>query len=416
MKKYLALALLAAMLLTAVPALAKDCWYYATYGEHDYEQTDFNYATCTTDGYYMLECRQCGASKKHVTEKASGHDWEKAGKENASCTEAGYTEYECRKCGQSKTEKIKALGHNYKRVKLLEAASCISKGSAQVSCSRCGKQTTRNIDKTDHSYGAWQVSIEASDIAKGVRSRSCKVCGTEQQEEYYPDGTLYRGIQDKEAVRDIQQKLLDLGYLKSKVDGIFGKDTERALREFAADEALPEDGVAWPATQNRLHSVWSGEPDATPEPTAAPTPEPTAEPTAEPTPEPAAPAYCSCDENGAWTMCESHALIREAAQTLYQSTKNDASRLRVLGQVRVLWQNEMDALYDAWMAGAEDDEALGMILSGRAAFANFMAMQESMWRMSLGEDAPEVLENVNKALEERCMQLCGLVAEDTEDH
>lgn len=408
MKKYLALVLLAAMLLIAVPAQAKECWYYETYGKHDFEQTDVNYATCTTNGYYLLECRQCGTSQKQVTEKAYGHDWEKTVEENATCTKAGFTEYSCRNCGQVRTEEAKTLGHKYKRVKLLEEASCISKGAELLSCSNCGRETTRSIDKTDHSYGAWQVSVEASDIAKGVRIRSCKVCGTEQKEEYYPDGTLYRGIQDKEAVRDIQQKLLDLGYLNSEVDGIFGEDTERALREFAAGEALPEDGVAWPATQKRLHSVWNGESELTPEPTAEPTLEPTPEPTAEPTAEPA-PACCICDENDVWTMCENHALIHETAQTLYQSARNDSGRLRVLGQVRVLWESEIDALYEALIASAEDDAALGVILSDRAAFASFLTMQEAMWEMSLGEDAPEVLENVNRALKAQCMQLCGLV-------
>lgn len=406
MKKYLALMLLAVILLAAVPAQARGCWYYESYGKHDFEQTDVKYATCTTDGYYLLECRQCGTTQKHVTEKAYGHDWDKVFKENATCTEAGFVEYSCRNCGQGKTEKIKALGHKYKRVKLLEEASCMNEGSERVSCSRCGKETTRSIDKTDHSYGAWQISREATDIAKGVHIRSCKVCGAQQDEEYYPEGTLYRGVQDEDAVRDLQTQLLELGYLNSKVDGIFGKDTERAVREFAAGEALPEDGIAWPAIQRRLYSVWCGEPEFTPEPTA----EPTAEPAAEP-----ASACCICDENDVWTMCENHALIHETAQTLYQSAQNDSSRLRVLGQVRVLWENELDALYDAWMASAEDDVALGVILSGKAAFANYLTMQESTWAMSLGEDSPEVLENVNKALKERCMQLCSLVEQETEE-
>lgn len=137
MKRYLALTLTVAavvMLLASAPALVKDCWYYESYGKHDYEQTDVGYA---------------------------------------SCTESGYTEYECSRCGKTRKESIKALGHKYSRVKLLEAASCLSKGSEMVSCSRCGAQTTRSIDKTDHSYGPWQVSIEASDSSKGVRSRSC---------------------------------------------------------------------------------------------------------------------------------------------------------------------------------------------------------------------------------------------------
>lgn len=407
MKRYLALTLTVAavvMLLASAPALAKDCWYYESYGKHDYEQTDVGYASCTSDGYYMVECRQCGASQKYVTEKAYGHDWERVDKESASCTESGYTEYECSRCGKSRKESTKALGHKYSRVKLLEEASCLSKGSELVSCSRCGAQTTRSIDKTDHSYGPWQVSIEASDISKGVRSRNCTTCGKEQQEEYYPEGTLYRGISDKEAVRDLQQKLLELGYLNSKVDGIFGKDTERAVRSFAADEALPQDGVAWPAILNRLSSIWSGEPE-TSEPEAAPSEETVAEPAQ-------AASHCICDENGVWTMCENHAQLHETALMFDQASKDDEGRIRMLRQVRALWQEELDILYETWMQNAQNEEEMGMIISSRAGFANFLATQEAMWKKSLGADSPEPLERVNMALEEQCLQLCILVADE----
>ncbi|MDQ2632142.1 MAG: N-acetylmuramidase domain-containing protein [Pseudomonadota bacterium] len=50
------------------------------------------------------------------------------------------------------------------------------------------------------------------------------------------------------AVRDLQQSLSALGY-PLVVDGIFGKDTEVAVRAFQRDHRLGADGIAGPRTQ-----------------------------------------------------------------------------------------------------------------------------------------------------------------------
>jgi len=49
-------------------------------------------------------------------------------------------------------------------------------------------------------------------------------------------------------VAGLQQRLLDLGFDSGRMDGIFGADTESALRDFQRNVGLPADGTAGPLT------------------------------------------------------------------------------------------------------------------------------------------------------------------------
>ena len=73
------------------------------------------------------------------------------------------------------------------------------------------------------------------------------------QEEY---GTLSRGSRG-EAVRALQQRLIDLGYLNDDADGIFGPNTQYAVRLLQtdlADRGFAVNGVASPQLQEVLFS------------------------------------------------------------------------------------------------------------------------------------------------------------------
>ena len=57
-----------------------------------------------------------------------------------------------------------------------------------------------------------------------------------------------------DAVKSLQQKLIDLGYLSGSADGVFGEGTKRALMAFQSAKGLTASGVADSATLNALGS------------------------------------------------------------------------------------------------------------------------------------------------------------------
>ena len=69
-----------------------------------------------------------------------------------------------------------------------------------------------------------------------------------------PDTNLQRG-DASDAVRDLQQRLIDLGYLTGKADGKFGVSTYRALVAFQRANGLKADGIAGLKTLNLLNST-----------------------------------------------------------------------------------------------------------------------------------------------------------------
>jgi peptidoglycan hydrolase-like protein with peptidoglycan-binding domain len=57
-----------------------------------------------------------------------------------------------------------------------------------------------------------------------------------------------------DAVRELQRKLTSLGYDTKGIDGIFGSNTEKAVRQFQKDHRLTVDGIVGPATKKVLES------------------------------------------------------------------------------------------------------------------------------------------------------------------
>lgn len=85
--------------------------------------------------------------------------------------------------------------------------------------------------------------------------------------------TLLRKGMTGEAVVQLQQRLIALGFLKGTADGNYGIKTAEAVYRFQRANKLPRDGVAGPATLRALYATAGTNPQGAP--TAAPTAAPT---------------------------------------------------------------------------------------------------------------------------------------------
>ncbi|MDR3270482.1 MAG: spore cortex-lytic enzyme [Peptococcaceae bacterium] len=65
------------------------------------------------------------------------------------------------------------------------------------------------------------------------------------------DRLLSQGSRGEE-VRELQSRLIQLGYVVGPLDGIFGPKTEKGVRLFQQERGLPVDGSAGPQTLNEL--------------------------------------------------------------------------------------------------------------------------------------------------------------------
>ena len=209
--------------------------------------------SCTAKGMRERVCQLCGEKETQELEKKPHNYGNWIVRREASCTEEGEVYHRCKVCGFEEKLAIEKLPHSYGDWVVLREPTCTAKGLKARWCTVCGFEKTKDIDKLPHSYGPWSVVVEATDHSAGVEEHSCQVCGHSQRRSFDPDGTLRRGDKGS-AVREIQQLLVDQGYLSpDKADGSFGGGTEKAIVKFQKDQGLTPDGVAWPETIRRLH-------------------------------------------------------------------------------------------------------------------------------------------------------------------
>lgn len=100
---------------------------------------------------------------------------------------------------------------------------------------------------------------------------------------------LMRGKKGEDVV-ELQERLKELGYYLGEADGLFGLNTQKAVRAFQRAHKLEKiDGKVGPATLERMFAddvIVKPTPTPTPTPTPAPTPTPSPTPVPTPVPTP----------------------------------------------------------------------------------------------------------------------------------
>ena len=387
------------LIVFSASAAYSECWYEDQNGTHDFEQVDVRKVTCTEDGYYILECRQCGKNVREITEKAIGHKWQKVDSESypPTCTQGGMTTYVCDNCSQIRTESVKARGHDMHDEAVVRSPTCEIEGRMSIRCSRCGYSDVRDIPRIDHQYGAWSVTVPATDHSMGTRQSVCIECGDAQTENYFPDGTLTRGSKG-EAVRSLQQMLLDLGILRDVADGVFGAKTELAVKDYQTTAGFNSDGIAWPQTLAQLTLDWQ---TAMGYASAPSIPEPA---------ETAAPrTVCGFyqDENGAAYIqhCTYHRGIIDIAATLLASA-DQSNSLRAQKQIRTLWETELVSVFSEWVQRAPV-EGQGAFIAAQATYMNYLAVHETVLQQQCDEETAAM--QINAELARQCALLCNML-------
>ena len=383
MKRIIALGVALALILAQAAALAEmPCAYFDEHGDHDWDQTDVSKPTCTEEGYYVLKCKVCGVTKKETTGPALGHDWQETDeKEESTCEKAGWVKVACSRCSATETMTLPLADHKW-ALKSETKATCDKKGSREEECTVCKKTRTSETNMLPHNFGSWSVTKQATDHSQGERTRTCAACGKKETERFYPEGTLYRGGKQGDEVKSLQYQLIAMGFLHDVADGIFGKNTEQAVKQLQLAEGLTADGIAWPQTISAAARRYQRGSSVQPQPTAvSPTaaPQPAANPTyTAPTPagrpsidgascvywsEGIGYEYVSC--------CETHTLL--IMKTLHaMQEKDDAARQYMMRPALSAWTAAMEEIYADWATLQPEQTAL--IEAARDAFTASLDM------------------------------------------
>lgn len=246
-------ALLTAMLvIVASCALATEVDSGSAPCQHPFKTKTIIKGSCKENGYEITQCDSCHAVIEKLTIKAPGHDWDEVDSQKPTCTREGWKKYECDRCGDEKIKAIEKLPHSYGSWSTVRESTCTVQGERERFCQNCGRRSTQAIDLLPHPFNSWSVVREATDHSQGMEERVCTACSYVESRSFYPAGTLYPEMEANEAIRLLQQYLIDNGYMVSRVDGDYGSRTVEGVKEYQRQLGFEPTGIAYPQTLTAL--------------------------------------------------------------------------------------------------------------------------------------------------------------------
>ena len=140
---------------------------------HNYE-TEIVNPTCTTMGYTIYTCEDCGDTYNSDYVDKTEHDYKTTVKE-PTCTEHGYTTYKCADCdAEYVSDYTDKKPHNYKSV--VTSPTCTTMGFTTYTCEDCADSYVGNYtDMTEHNYK--KETVEPTCTEHGYAVYTCPDCG-----------------------------------------------------------------------------------------------------------------------------------------------------------------------------------------------------------------------------------------------
>ena len=283
--------------------------------EHDFgDWTVTTVPKCNDVGRKYRICKTCGAIQVEDVPKTAHSFGKWYIIKEATCKDVGYRYRSCSICGFRALEEIERLPHKYGDWEITTAATDHTKGIRTRTCEVCGEKETasfypdgtlrngsygvkvkemqeklveqgfldkhyadgdfgshtyraiKSFQKTlgldidgiawpqtlkliDHEFSEWTVTKAPDYFNAGEKSRKCSECGWVQT---VPIGKLLRSGNSGDDVKQLQQRLNELGYGVGFPDGVYGDNTRRAVRNFQTDIGFDADGITWPGVWNEL--------------------------------------------------------------------------------------------------------------------------------------------------------------------
>ena len=88
--------------------------------------------------------------------------------------------------------------------------------------------------------------------SEGTPTPAAEPASTTTTDASQPSRPVLRLGDRGDVVRQLQERLKNLGFYNGSIDGIFGTQTENAVKQAQADNALTVDGIVGPATWNAI--------------------------------------------------------------------------------------------------------------------------------------------------------------------
>ena len=345
--------------------------------------------SCGQKGEKQRTCSRCGAVEKQSVD-ALEHDWGKVELTvKPTCTSEGEQLIACSICNAQRTEPVGMLEHDYGEWNIAREASCTSAGLRNAVCSMCRKSINESIEREPHEYGEWIVTEEPTGSTMGRRYRKCEVCGATNEESFYPEGTLYRGMYKNDAVYELQQMLIDMGFLAGEPDGLFGANTEKAVKDAQKFAELEETGVVYPETLEAIRYLWQmlGEVNITFEGGADSD-------------------YCYViigdDGSVEISLCENHRAAVLQAMEMYSDDISSTEYLTTLESEYALWDAQLQEMVNDF-ADATGDNSVGEMVSA------FLEAKNGLIDTAYADNLSAAQKKKNEAIRSMCFELCELL-------